>query len=577
MNSLNRVSEEQIAQLVARGCMAQDWSEILVSDDFDAAQLFGVRMSGRVLIGRGARLSNVYISNYEVGEGALVEDVKRLECRCESSFGNGVEVASVNENGGRSILIYNALSAQMAYMWTMYRHREEACRRMSTMAESFARSRRSSMGHVGAGARVVGAGLIREVNICDGVVVEGASLVENVTLLAGCRVGVDVKLRDAIVAEDARVDTGATLERVFVGECAVVASGFSAVDSLIFASSHLENGEAVSIFAAPYTVSHHKSTLLIAGLFSFFNAGSASNQSNHLFKRGAVHQSIHPRGCKFASGAYIMSPACEGAFTMVKGYHAHHHDTTIFPYSYLVDDAKGRSVLMPGANLASYGTCRDIAKWPQRDKRHLMRDHINYEEYNPYTTGMMVKALNALNALMESDESADEYVWERVVIGKSHARRGVGLYQKAIAASIGAMLERGAWSMECLTYSDWIDVAGAYVPQSYVTAMLDDLESGHITDLSQIDGHFEMFAQRYDDYAHTWAYSLLSQLNGHPPTTEEVAQSIESACKIAEGLDAMRQGDMRRDMSMQMAVGYGYDSLGDEETKRADFHVVQGV
>ena len=40
----------------------------------------------------------------------------------------------------------------------------------------------------------------------------------------------------------------------------------------------------------PYTVSHHKSSLLIAGMFSFFNAGSGSNQSNHLFKSGAVHQ-----------------------------------------------------------------------------------------------------------------------------------------------------------------------------------------------------------------------------------------------------------------------------------------------
>jgi len=121
-----------------------------------------------------------------------------------------------------------------------------------------------------------------------------------------------------------------------VGESCRLDKGFTAAESLFFANCHCENGEAASIFAGPYTVSHHKSSLLIAGMFSFFNAGSGSNQSNHLFKSGAVHQAVHLRGCKFASGAYIMSPAIEGAFTMVKGNHADHHDTAIFPYSYLM-------------------------------------------------------------------------------------------------------------------------------------------------------------------------------------------------------------------------------------------------
>ena len=94
-------------------------------------------------------------------------------------------------------------------------------------------------------------------------------------------------------------------------------------------------------------------------MFSFFNAGSGSNQSNHLFKSGAVHQSVHLRGCKFASSAYIMSPALEGAFTMVMGHHSYHHDTSAFPYSYLIEK-EGRTHLMPGANLTSFGAVRDI-------------------------------------------------------------------------------------------------------------------------------------------------------------------------------------------------------------------------
>ena len=76
------------------------------------------------------------------------------------------------------------------------------------------------------------------------------------------------------------------LRRCFVGEGVVIENGFSAENSLFFANSHLNHGEACAVFAGPYTVSHHRSTLLIAGYFSFFNAGSGANQSNHMYKSG---------------------------------------------------------------------------------------------------------------------------------------------------------------------------------------------------------------------------------------------------------------------------------------------------
>ena len=147
----------------------------------------------------------------------------------------------------------------------------------------------------------------------------------------------DVKARDFIAVEDSTIDTGATCHRCFIGERAIVANGFTAENSLFFSGSHCENGEAVAIFAGPFTVSHHKSSLLISGLFSFFNAGSGTNQSNHLFKGGAVHQAVHLRGCKFASNAYVMAPAIEGAYTMIMGRHHHHHDTSAIPFSYLIE------------------------------------------------------------------------------------------------------------------------------------------------------------------------------------------------------------------------------------------------
>lgn len=91
-------------------------------------------------------------------------------------------------------------------------------------------------------------------------------------------------------------------------------------------------------FAGPFTVTHHKSTLLIAGMFSFMNAGSGSNQSNHMYKLGPIHQGALERGAKTTSDSYILWPARIGAFSLVMGRHVNHPDTSDLPFSYLIED-----------------------------------------------------------------------------------------------------------------------------------------------------------------------------------------------------------------------------------------------
>ena len=83
---------------------------------------------------------------------------------------------------------------------------------------------------------------------------------------------------DFIVCSGSHVADNTSLERCFVGQSCHLGHGYSASDSLFFSNCQEENGEACAIFAGPFTVTHHKSTLLIAGMFSFMNAGSGSNQ-----------------------------------------------------------------------------------------------------------------------------------------------------------------------------------------------------------------------------------------------------------------------------------------------------------
>lgn len=565
----------EIARAQEAGCSAADWSTIEVTADFSPSQLVASRFEGRVRIASGARVVCSKVANYLLGEGTLVEGVGALECRHGSSFGNGVGVAAMNECGGRTVRIFEKMSAQVAYILAVYRHRPKTIAALEAMIDAYAAVNASDMGSVGRNSRITGARFIREVRIGDEVVVDGASALENGTVCDGARIGVDVKAYDFIAAEGSHIDNGVILERCFVGESCRLDKGFTAAESLFFANSHCENGEAAAIFAGPYTVSHHKSSLLIAGMFSFFNAGSGSNQSNHLFKSGAVHQSVHLRGCKFASSAYIMSPALEGAFTMVMGHHSFHHDTSAFPYSYLIEKEE-RSYLMPGANLTSYGAVRDIEKWPARDKRKVRRDVINFDEYNPYVTGAILRAVDILHKFSSEDPDSLTYNYQKTTIRATSLHRGIRLYNKAIVAALGTMLGKGRANSRYDGTGRWLDLAGQYITKREVEAILDAIESGELPSIEAVDNRFRVFDVHYNDYARSWAGDVYTRLLGHIPTEVDLTDAIDAGRNAHTEMRHTADTDRDRDCSLDMAVSYGLDCDTDDQV-RDDYYAVRGL
>ncbi len=570
MNLRNVTATEQ-AEMAARGCFAEDWGLVRVSDSFDSTQVAMARFIGRVELHCGARVYNSTVANYALGEGVVIDSVTRLECSSESRFAGGVEVAALNECGGRSIKISRDLTSQVAYIYTLYRHRAQLIERLDAMAQSSAEQLSSSMGSVGRGSQIIGAGILRNIFVDEGVTIEGASLLSNGALLTGAYVGVDVKAHDFIGVEGSRIESGATLERCFVGEGVTLSNNFTAVDSLFFAMSHCENGEAVSIFAGPYTVSHHKSTLLIAGLFSFFNAGSGSNQSNHLFKCGPVHQGVHMRGTKFGSSSYVMLPAVDGAYTTVIGSHYSHHDTSKFPFSNLVKKGD-RSTLIPAANLAGYGYRRDLEKWVERDRRTVKRDIVNFEEHNPYIVGALIDAVNVSNSLLESDPQGDSFQYNGVWINCQRLHSALKKYNKAVAGALGAMLSKGDGSKRGEGCGRWLDLGGQFITKSRLDEILSAVERGEITSFRQIDEQLQEFAAQYDAYAYDYALSILSELLGHEPSEAERQSIVESSKRSIEDLLSLSQVDRLRDSSKSMMVSYGIDS----DEKEADFAVVRG-
>ena len=327
-------------------------------------------------IGDGVRIANIgsHIANYTIGDGVCIEDVGVMQTSPGATFGNGVEVEALNEGGGREVTLFNELSAQFAYLQCLVRWRPEADRTARMPWPKGRGGCRSDRGTVGCGARRSrrSAGS-RTSTSARRRTINGATAITNGTILscpeAPTWVGPGVMAEDFIIAEGANVCSGSIVSKSFVGQGCQIGKQFSAEGSLFFANCEGFHGEACSVFAGPYTVTHHKSTLLIAGLFSFYNAGSGTNQSNHMYKLGPVHEGKLERGCKTGSFSYMMWPCRVGPFSVVLGKHTRTFDTRDFPFSHIEAKSDGRCEMVPGMYLSTVGTVRDGAKWPTRDRR----------------------------------------------------------------------------------------------------------------------------------------------------------------------------------------------------------------
>jgi hypothetical protein len=267
-----------------------------------------------------------------------------------------------------------------------------------------------------------------------------------------------------------------------------------------------------------------------------------------------------------------MAPSIEGAFTVVLGRHTRHHDTQDMPYSYLIE-SDGETLLMPGLSLKSYGTVRDIQKWKARDKRIVKRDIINFEEFNPFITGKMLRGVDALIRMYETDPEAKEYVYNRTTIRMPMLTRGIKMYNSAIAASLGVMLREGNYRAAEYDGTEWIDVAGQYISLGRVEKILEHITTPECR-LEDVDRLFREAAESYDDMAAAYAYNILAEMMCHAPGDEEVQGVVAAADRIIERMREATDADRLRDESFDMMVGYGYD-FRDEAERTSDFRATR--
>jgi len=624
-----KLTQKEIDLLLCQDCSCSNWERITVAKGFKAERIRNTDFSGDIKLGvfdKNITLSggvdkptgitqaclhnctlgdnvyinnvNSYIANYDIADNVIIENINCILTEGESCFGNGIEVAVLVESGGREIPIYDYLSAQTAYILAFYRHRPKMIKQLKKMIANYANQVRSNRGMVGRRAKIINCDRIKNVRIGNGALLQGVKQLNNGSINSSLEdpviIGTDVMAEDFIVCSGSEINHGTIITETFVGQGCQLDRHYAAENSVFFANCQGFHGESCSIFAGPFTVSHHKSSLLIAGMFSFLNAGSGSNQSNHMYKLGPVHQGIVERGSKTASDSYLLYPVHIGPFTLIMGRHNHNPDTADLPFSYLIEH-DNESVLSPGVNLRSVGTIRDARKWPRRDKRkdpHQL-DLINFDLLTPFTIQKMIRGYHVLQELQNtSGETANYYTYRGVRIKQSSLKRGLLFYQMGIVKFLGNTIlnrleklkikniEELRKSLKPLSQQgngDWVDLSGMIAPASLIDDLLDDIENGVLVNLQDLESALQNIHHNYEEYAWNWCIAQWQQrINKtiEQVTGDDILRLTSEWKESVLKLDNILYNDARKEFLPSAQIGYGID--GNHHIAQQDFTQVRG-
>ena len=592
MNSEYRqLTESEILTLEDQGCYAQDWNNVKVAEDFLPHYVKNVSFYGYnnlgvfekdlevtkgffkhsgifnatlkdTTIGDNSLIEKIgnYINDYEIGSETIISNTSTIETTEGASFGEGNIISVLNEVGDGNIMLFSKLTSQIAALFTKYSDKQEFISALRKLVKLEVDNDRLPCGRIGNGVKIVNTTEIINTHIDDDCEIVGACRLSDCSIKsnkhATVYIGSGVICESSIICSSSSILNSAKISNCFVGEACCITNGFTAESSVFFANCHMANGEACAAFCGPFTSSHHKSSLLIGGMFSFYNAGSATNFSNHAYKMGPIHYGTLERGCKTASGAYLLMPAKIGTFSVCFGKLMYHPDTRSLPFSYLI--AYGDIMyLVPGRNITTVGLYRDIRKWPKRD----MRPHgshksiVNFDWLSPFSVAELLQGKQILERLREaSGSSVSSYNYHEYVIKEPSLKKGIKYYDIALRIFMGAVLKRHSvvYPTTNAGKEHWNDLAGLLLPASEERRLVNEVINGNIASIDELLDSLTAIHNNYGEYRWTYTYHLICKYYG----VDEINSDIEEQVK-QDYITARRAwiAEIRKDAQREYEMG----------------------
>ena len=613
MRDYRQLRQEEIDVLESNSCWAESWERVQVAEDFSPYGFHRVVFYGDIRLGvfekqvevtkgftkhagiNDATLRNVtvgdncliekvgnFINNYTIGNDCYISNISTMETTEGATYGEGHSVSVLNEMGDGNLILFHDLNSQLAAFMVKHFSDKQLKEKITRLINEEIRFSQPERGTISNGVKIINTKEITNTVVKDDCEINGASRLSDCTILsskdASVYIGTGVICENSIISNGCSITNSVKMQDCYVGEACQITNGFTAEASVFFANSFMANGEACAAFCGPFSASHHKSSLLIGGEFSFYNAGSNTNFSNHAYKMGPLHYGTLERGSKTASGAYVLMPAKIGAFSVCFGKLMNHPDMRCLPFAYLM--AYGETMyIVPGRNITTVGLYRDIKKWPKRDKRaaSCRKSVINFDWLSPFTVGEIVQGKKILEALRQAcGDNVSSYNYHEYIINASSLRKGIKYYDIALRIYMGAVLKRAIKGgflgkpTDTIGEGDWNDLSGLLLPATEEQRLIDDIKSGALESIRDVLNRFYDINDHYREYQWTWTYKLILDYYGIDELTEQTMQRIRE-----DYVRARRAwiAEIRKDADKEFAMGDVDQEVYDEFISKLDHEI----
>ena len=613
MRDYRQLRQEEIDVLESNSCWAESWERVQVAENFSPYGFHRVVFYGDIRLGvfekqvevtkgftkhagiNDATLRNVtvgdncliekvgnFINNYTIGNDCYISNISTMETTEGATYGEGHSVSVLNEMGDGNLILFHDLNSQLAAFMVKHFRDKQLKEKITRLINEEIRFSQPERGTISNGVKIINTKEITNTVVKDDCEINGASRLSDCTILsskdASVYIGTGVICENSIISNGCSITNSVKMQDCYVGEACQITNGFTAEASVFFANSFMANGEACAAFCGPFSASHHKSSLLIGGEFSFYNAGSNTNFSNHAYKMGPLHYGTLERGSKTASGAYVLMPAKIGAFSVCFGKLMNHPDMRCLPFAYLM--AYGETMyIVPGRNITTVGLYRDIKKWPKRDKRaaSCRKSVINFDWLSPFTVGEIVQGKKILEALRQAcGDNVSSYNYHEYIINASSLRKGIKYYDIALRIYMGAVLKRAIKGgflgkpTDTIGEGDWNDLSGLLLPATEEQRLIDDIKSGALESIRDVLNRFYDINDHYREYQWTWTYKLILDYYGIDELTEQTMQRIRE-----DYVRARRAwiAEIRKDADKEFAMGDVDQEVYDEFISKLDHEI----
>jgi hypothetical protein len=425
---------DEVERLVKNDNTADNWDEILVTDQFDTNQIKNTRFFGLVRIGclrnvilqhhdlrvpsgitnsliissdlgDDVAIHNVhYLAHYIIGDRCILFNIQEMQTTDHAKFGNGIikegEPENVrtwldimNETGCRRVLPFDGMITADAYLWGKYIDDSALQENLKKITQKSVDNHRGFYGTTGKNCVIKNSLILKDVRISSFCYIKGANKLKNLTINSSeeepTQIGEGVELVNGIIGYGCHIFYGCKAVKFILGNNSNLKYGARLINSFLGDNSTISCCEVLNNLIFPSHEQHHNNSFLIASVVMGQSnmAAGATIGSNH---NSRANDNEIQAGRGFWPGLCTsVKHSCRFASFVLLSKADYPAELDIpFPFSLLNNNvSKDRLEVMPAYwwlyNM--FALARNSWKFQNRDKRIHKDQNIEFEPFAPDT------------------------------------------------------------------------------------------------------------------------------------------------------------------------------------------------